>query len=150
MTGAAALDLEVGPVRPRRRRAAQSQGPVEALRRAVVHRHRAIDPVPFPVEARGDRLGDIEAAIGVHHDAGAEVLDGERALGRRRCCGNEEGRRNEPGPFHAFLPNSTPGADASEASARPKNSRGWKPNGPAIRLEGNCATFVLRSRTTAL
>ena len=150
VAGAAALELERRAVGPGRRGAAQPEGPVESLRRAVVHRHRAIDPVPLPAEARRDRLGDVDAAICVHHDAGGELLDGECALRRRRGHGGEQGERGKPGSPHDCLPRSMPGTAASDASDSPKNSRGRMPKGPAIRLEGNCATFVLRSRTTAL
>ena len=118
----------------------------------------AIDAVPDGVMlgAHADGFGDGELAVLGQRDVGIEGMDDFRRQRWRRAHARKRKRRNKrTQQQHAEARAHGAGArltcgTAPSPSPSWKNSRGAKPNRPAIRLLGNDCTITLRLRTVPL
>src|SRR5690606_9522208 len=108
----------------------------------------------FRSESDPSAFRHLEGAVPPDQQLHIEAGNRERAA---RLCGGRAGEVCEgderggqrPRTCRVAHQNRTCGT-ARSAPSISKNSRGRMRNQVATRLEGNCATFVLRSRTTAL
>ena len=105
----------------------------------------SLDPVVGGDEHDRKRLDDLELACRGEREIGVERLDVERR--RRGAPDEKDDDRRESQRSHQNL---TFGASRCASSSSAKNSRGLKPNMPAMRFPGKTSIAVLKSLTTAL